>query len=96
MALGSLYCRRLCSTAAHPQPPKPKPSARPSASTPEATSNSTPTKSDALFAKCSAYAQRLFRHSGVVELYSFASRLLDRRRFTGTEAVELLAQLGLR
>lgn len=52
---------------------------------------------DALFESCRNYAVRLFRHQGVCDLtHSFAARIIERRKLSGAEAVELLAALGLR
>lgn len=97
MALGNLYCRRYVLDRRAPSATETETIRQALGLDAGSHLELDADEIDALFAKCSAYAQRLFRHSGVVELsHSFASRLLDRRRFTGTEAVELLAQLGLR
>lgn len=54
-------------------------------------------EADRLFESCMGYVNSIFRHSGVHDIaHSFAEQLTARRTMTGSEAVELLASLGLR
>lgn len=54
-------------------------------------------EADALFDSCLGYVHRIFTHSGIHSIArGFADRLADRRSMTAAEAVEILAQLGLR
>lgn len=50
-----------------------------------------------LFDSCYSYVDRIFRHSGIAGVAgSFADELARRRSMTASEAIELLAHLGLR
>lgn len=54
-------------------------------------------EADALFGNCLSYVDRVFRHSGVQEIARrFADRLAAQRTMSADEAIELLAQLGMR
>lgn len=53
-------------------------------------------EADRLFESCRQYADRLFRHQGVVGIaHTFAGRLADKHRMSAAEAIEILASLGL-
>lgn len=54
-------------------------------------------EADALFDSCMSYVDRIFRHSGVHRVaHSFVEQLMSRRTMSAAEAIELLAQLGMR
>lgn len=54
-------------------------------------------EADALFGNCLSYVDRVFRHSGVQQVArTFADRLASQRTMSADEAIELLAQLGMR
>lgn len=54
-------------------------------------------EADNLFNSCMSYVDRIFRHSGVHRIaHTFADKLKEKRSMTAAEAIELLAQLGLR
>ncbi|MDE6121329.1 MAG: hypothetical protein K2F63_06025 [Muribaculaceae bacterium] len=54
-------------------------------------------EADRIFDHCLSYADRLFRHSGVQSVATgFADHILSRRSMTASEALELLASLGMR
>ncbi len=54
-------------------------------------------EADRLFDSCYRYVDRIFRHSGIRSVADgFADHLTRRRTLSAVEAIELLAQLGLR
>lgn len=54
-------------------------------------------ESDRLFDSCLGYVDRIFRHQGVLPIAdSFARTLAERRTLTASEAIDILASLGLR
>ena len=52
---------------------------------------------DRLFESCMSYVDRIFRHAGIAGVADgFAERLARQRALSGSEAIEILASLGLR
>lgn len=54
-------------------------------------------EADRLFESCMGYVDSIFRHAGIAGVANgFAERLTRQRAFSGAEAIEILASLGLR
>ena len=54
-------------------------------------------EADRLFESCMSYVDRIFRHAGIAGVADgFAERLARQRALSGSEAIEILASLGLR
>ena len=54
-------------------------------------------ESERLFESCHSYVDRIFLHSGIQDVaHRFAANIAERRRLTASEAVEMLASMGLR
>lgn len=54
-------------------------------------------ESERLFESCHSYVDRIFRHTGIQDVaHRFAANIAERRQLSASEAVEMLASMGLR